>query len=156
VSDHPESVPEWGDDPLLEEIFSQLRRLDPPLETRVANHMAIAAELSRLLDAKRSQQLPWWRRSISIPVPLAASLLVLTALVLSASYRGWQERLTSHVAAPDRSAESDATADGEKAVFAMHKPNAHEVSKHYETETYLCGFGRVNSESYYFIKEQTP
>lgn len=38
-------------------------------------------------------------------------------------------------------------------VIATRTPIGGAVLKHYETETYLCGVGRVSSESRYSIKE---
>ena len=153
MNDHYDSLPESGDDPLLEEIYSHLKRLEPPLETRVANRVAVAAELGRLLDASRKQRLPWWRRSISIPVPLAASLLALAALVLPSIYREGREQPAMHVDAPVQPEKGAADRRIENPGKAKRTPAGQVVMKYYETETYLCGVGRVSSETRYFIKE---
>ena len=91
-----------------------------------------------------NHRLPWWRRSISIPVPLAAALAVLMAVALASSFRGWQEQSPRHVAGPVRD---------DKAAVAKSTSDERPVLKYYETETYLCGVGRLDSESYYVIKD---
>lgn len=153
MNDHQDCFPEPSDDPILEELLSHLKRLEPPLETRIANRMAIAAELSTLRTVTRQRQLPWWRRSLSIPVPIAASLVVLAAFVLPSSFRGWQERTPNHVAAPVQPVEDAADGQGEQAVIAKRTSDADAALKYYETGTYLCGIGRLKSESGYFVKD---
>jgi hypothetical protein len=153
MNDHHDSLPEPGDDPMLEEVLSRLKRLEPPLETRIANRMAVAAELSASSNVNRQRHLPWWRRSISVPVPIAASLVVLAAFALQSSFRGWQERPPMHVSGPNQPVEGAADVRGEKTAIAKRTPNGHAVLEYYETETYLCGIGRLKSESGYLIKD---
>src|SRR5437868_804055 len=153
MNDPHDYLPEADDDPLLAEIISHLKRLEPPLETRVANRVAVAAELSRLLDANRKQRLPWWRRSIAIPVPLAASLLVLAALVLPSILRDRQKQPAMHADAPDHPENGAADSRIENPGKAKRTQAGQVVMRYYETETYLCGVGRVNSEIRYFIEE---
>ena len=151
-----DSFSEPDDEPMLKEMLSHLRSLEPPLETRIANRMAIAAELSASCsDAK--PRLPWWRRSISIPTPVAASLLVLMGIALASSVRGRIGPSSIQVAAPAQFVKSSGDVRDKKAeVTATHTPHPTVASNYYVAETYLCGIGRVSSESYYFIKEQNP
>ena len=143
------------DDALLDEALSRLKRLEPPLETRIANRMAVAAELGSLSTVNRQRVLPWWRRSISVPVPVAASLAVLAAFALASSFRPWQERPPVYVAAPVQPAEGAADARGEKPTIAQRAPDAQAELKYYETETYLCGIGRLKSESGYLSRSKS-
>jgi hypothetical protein len=154
MNDPHDPLPEPGDDPMLEEILSLLKRLEPPLETRLANRRAVAAELGALLAVNQKRHVPWWRRSISIPVPAAACLAVLAALALTSSFRGGQGQSPVRMAAPDQPAERATDAPREKAAIAKHAPDAQPVLEYYATETYLCGIGRVNWESGYSIKEK--
>ncbi len=153
MNDHQDSFPEPGDDTILEELLSHLKRLEPPLETRIANRMAIAAELSSLRTVNQQRHLTWWRRSFSIPVPIAACLVVLTAFVLLSRFHGSQKRTPTDVTAPVQSVEAAANDKGEQAAIAKHTSDRHAVLEYYETETYLCGIGRLKSESGYSIKD---
>lgn len=109
-----DALPEPGDDPEFDELIAPLKRLEPPLETRVANRVAVAAELRALGNANRQRRLPWWRRSISIPLPIAASVALLAAFALPSSFRGWQNRPPTHAEAPNQLANDAAEAQGAK------------------------------------------
>lgn len=140
---HPDSLPEPDDDLRLETLLSPLKRIELPLETRIANRLAVTAALRSFQAVNRAGRWPWWRRSVSIPLPLAAALVMLAAVSLAANFRGWQEQSSKGIAAPVQHAEgaADVTADARPAL------------SFYETETYLCGIGRVNSESRYAFKD---
>jgi hypothetical protein len=150
---HNNSLPEPNDDSRLEELLAPLKHLEPPLEARIANRQAVSAALCSLQAVNRQSQLPWWRRSVVIPVPLAAALSLVMAVALYASFRNWQEQPALVVATPAQPTKAMAAAGGNETVVAMPTADAHPTWKHYETETYLCGVGRVNSESYYVLKE---
>jgi hypothetical protein len=154
MNDLHDSLPEPDDDPTLDEAISLLKRLEPPLETRIANRMAVAAELSSLSGLNRQRHLPWWRRSVSIPVPFAASLVVLAAFSLQLGVRSWHKQLAKRVTAPVQLTEGPSPSRSYKTEIVRPVRDVHSVLKYYETETYLCGIGRVNSESFYSIKEQ--
>ena len=150
------SRPEPGEDRRLVEILSPLKSLEPPLAAQIANRQAVSAALSALLAANQQRQLPWWRRSISVPVPLAVALAVLLAATLLSSFRNWREPAEPPVVVQGQPATGPAVA--RKSAAATFQPVAHvrPTWSHYETETYLCGVGRVNSETYYVLKEQNP
>jgi len=156
MNTHHDSSPEPNDDRLLEKMLFPLKRLEPPLEARIANRQAVAAALSSPSAVNQQRHLPWWHRSVSIPVPFAAALVLLMAATFCASFRNWQQPSAPLVAAPGQAAKNTATAGGNRVVLGQPVPNAYLTSKNYETETYLCGVGRVSSESYYVIKGQNP
>jgi hypothetical protein len=141
TDNHDDSLPEPSDDPMLDEALSHLKRLEPPLETRIANRKAVAAALAEQNAANQQGPLPWWRRSIAVPVPVAASVAALVAFVLVSGIRDWQER-PMHADGPTK-----------QSSIAKRTQNARGELKFYETETYLCGIGRVSSESHYSIEE---
>jgi hypothetical protein len=71
------------DDSLTEEVIHELlaplRGVSCPEEVRRANRRAIELALARRLRT------PWWRRSVSVPLPLAIAasvLLMVTAVAL--------------------------------------------------------------------------
>jgi hypothetical protein len=65
------------DDPLTEEMIDELlaplRGVDCPVEVQRANRLAIELGLARRLS------IPWWHRTVAVPIPLAiaASLLLM-------------------------------------------------------------------------------
>jgi hypothetical protein len=150
---HHDLLPEPNDESRLEEVLSSLKRLEPPLEARIANRQAVSAALSSMPAASQQRHLPWWRRTVSIPVPLATALGLLVAVATYSSIRNWQQRSAVHVAAPALSVDKTATAHGNSTAIVQPMATAQSSLKFYGTETYLCGVGRVSSESYYVIKE---
>ena len=155
MNDQFDALPEPDDDAMLEESLSHLKHIEPPLETRIGNRMAIAGELSSLLTTNRRRRLHWWRRSISVPLPIAASLLVmLGALTLQSVFLGGRERSPLPMAARDHSAGHAADVHRETTAVAMSASDPHPVLEYRVSETYVCGICRLKSESGYFIKEQ--
>ncbi len=154
MNDNRDSVPEPSDETALNEQLARLKQLQPPLETRVANHIAVAQALAELKRMPHQCQLPWWRRSISLPVPVAASVALLAAMSLASSFRNWPEESRIHASAPQHAGQNNAGNRGEHLTVAKHAPRPAAELRYYETETYLCGVGRLSSETGYFYKEQ--
>jgi hypothetical protein len=150
---HDDWLPESDDDPLLDEMLSPFKRLEPPLAARIANRQAVSAALCAFPAANQQRHLPWWRRSISIPVPWAAALAMLLVVASFSSVRNWQARTVPRIAAPPPNTKDAATAAGNDTVAAQRPEVTLPTWKYYETETYLCGVGRVSSESYYIVQE---
>jgi hypothetical protein len=129
-------------DPLLDQAFSCLQRLQPPLESQARNRAAVSQELGHLWTAKQKRWLPWWRRTIAVPVPLAVGLAALIAILFFAGYRyGSQTVSPQHLQ----------HANG---MNGTNQAAAHPELEYYETETYLCGIGRLRSTSGYSIREE--
>lgn len=141
-------------DPLLDEMFSHLRRLEPSLDARLRYRLVVVEELERLQAMRRKQALPWWGRTIALPVPLAASLVVVAGLMLFSFCHDGRARSGVQIAAPIQPVERSAHIPSTGAVAATHAVDAHPVVEYYETETYLCGIGRLKSESGYLIREE--
>ena len=151
-ADHdPPSEP--AEDPAVDEAIAYLKRLEPPLETRINNRVVVADELKSLLGA--GQPCAWWRRSISIPVPIAAGLAAVVALALSLNFRGGPERSPVAVTQSDQRAQdpSGHAPETPQIVVPAHSPQR--VRQYRATETYLCGVGRLRFESGIFSKEQS-
>lgn len=141
----PDSSPGSKDDRLLAELLAPLQGIEPPLESRITNRRAISAALSSLSAAAPYVNLPWWRRSISIPMPLAAALVLAVAALVFSQIRARRHQLPDSTNSPAPIAVVPAAKTS-----AVDAPPA---VKHFETETYLCGVGRVSSESYFAIQE---
>jgi hypothetical protein len=130
------------EDPALERALSGLRSIEPPLAARIQNRTAIAEALSSLTSANRRRRLPWWRRSISVPFPVAACLVLIAALALALRFRSDGEQ--SHAA----------SAPSDKDAIVTSQPDARPVLVYRETATYLCGIGQLKSTHGYYFKEQ--
>ena len=148
---------EPAEDPLFDEAIARLKRLEPPLQTRINNRVIVADALKSLSRAGQSRA--WWRRSISIPLPLAAALAVIFAVALSQNLRAGRERAAVEVMQPvgqsDRRT-NDLTGiapETPKDVARSHDLRPDRQS--YAKETYLCGLGRLRFESANFSKEQS-
>ncbi len=143
----PENLDDGREADKIEALLGRVRELEPPLETRLANRTAIAEELVQLQSAEARRLLPWWRRKISVPVPLAiglaASVAIAFALVRSAPPKSDSEgpRFPSReiVKAPVPS--------------PVHLAAATSEPQYYERSVYLLGVGRINMESGYQIQE---
>jgi hypothetical protein len=146
MTQRDDSVAEPDDDALLRATLECLKQIEPPLQARIASRIAVAAELGPWRSANA---FPWWRRSISVPIPVAASLLVAAALLLAVGMHGWARPTAD--ATPDRPAERDTSAGEATRAVAQGAPRR--ALKYSETETYLCGVGRLHSESRFSVEE---
>ncbi len=140
----------------LAETFAHLRRLEPSMAARLANRAAVAAELRAIEAADVLRERPWWRRSISVPMPVAASLLALLAITAPMSATAWLEarQVDGPPAVGANDVPHDQVASGDSRIVARRQPA--ESRGYSVTETYLCGVGRINSNARYSQTENTP
>lgn len=140
----------------LAETFAHLRRLKPSMAARLANRAAVAAELRAIEAADVLRERPWWRRSISVPMPVAASLLALLTITAPMSAVAWLEARQAD-GAPAAGANENPqnhSATGDSRIVAPRQ--AAEAPGYSVSETYLCGVGPINSNSRYSQTENTP
>ena len=71
-------------DDVLNDLLTPLRGVAVPDETRSANRAAVQRALAGRV------QLPWWRQTVAVPVPVAAAAMV--ALVVSVTAILWPSR----------------------------------------------------------------
>jgi len=71
-------------DDVLNDVLTPLRGVTVPDETRLANRAAVRRALESTV------QLPWWRRTVAVPVPVAAAAMV--ALVVTVTAILWPSR----------------------------------------------------------------
>jgi hypothetical protein len=146
---------EAEDDHELREMLLRLKSLSPPLATRLANRAAVVNELSRLVVRGPTRSSPWWRRSIAVPVPIAAGLaaLVLASLLLP-QWAGEPRPSTKKGVRPAEAVDEFPGNPPMHLAGAGGSRRSTPVMEYYETEVYLCGVGRLSSESGYVIREQ--
>ncbi len=140
-----------GDDN-VKSLLGPVRELEPPLETRLANRAAITEELARLQTRQTQRGLPWWRRSIQVPVPLAIGL---AASVVAAFAVTWNSQAGG---APDRLARPNNEPARQKINWAPTSSSIQLASvttepQYYERSVYLVGVGPIDMESGYEIQE---
>jgi hypothetical protein len=140
-------------DPILDAAFLQLRRLEPSADGWKLNRTVVADELQRLATAEKKLSVPWWRKTIAVPVPLAAAALSLAALALFSGFRSGQAHPQTPVVTPTQPARSLPDAQGAGVVAGADGTKKTKTVGYYETETYLCGIGRLKSESGWLIPE---
>ncbi len=132
------------DDPAIEAALAPLRSIEPTAAARAHNREAITAALEELKQPEFVRPAPWWRRSISIPVPVAACLLLIMSLLVVSSFQGKGEPLKS-VPAAESAQPSEAPSD---------EPGESRQLVYRQTATYVCGIGELKSTRGYFFKEQ--
>jgi hypothetical protein len=136
-----QQMPEPSDDAFLTACLATLKQLEPSLASRLQNRLAVANELHKQSGAAATKDLRWWRRSISIPIPIAAASII---LLLGAT-------IWSFVRPANSAPQSVATPAPLKAANSLL---AEPAVAYFETGTYLCGIGRLKSDYGYFIQEQ--
>jgi hypothetical protein len=140
-------------DPILDEAFLRLRRLEPSADGRKLNRAVVADELQQLLVEKKPR-VSWWRRTIAVPVPVAAAALILVALALLSGLRSGQVLRQQHIEPPIQPAQSLPAARSAGVVAGVDEATKTKSVGYFETETYLCGVGRLKSESGWQIPEE--
>ena len=140
-------------DPILDEAFLQLRGLEPSAECRGLNRAVIADTLQRVATAHRLPTVPWWRKTIAVPVPVAAVAVILAAIALFSSLRSGQPQQKTQTI---NGAHTLPIARGNGVVASADVTKPTKTAGYFETETYLCGIGRLNSESGWQIPEENP
>jgi hypothetical protein len=142
--------PSGPDDALFDEAIAFLKRLEPSLESRIRNRVVVAEELKPLVALGRPAD--WWRRSISIPLPLAAAMVAVTAIAISLGVRGGSP--SARVEKQPPSAPVRSAPRGVSDAESVARDDEARAMRYYANETYLCGLGPLRFESGNFRKEQ--
>jgi len=82
--------PESLSDDVLNDLLTPLRGVAVPDETRSANRAAVQQALAGRI------QLPWWRQTVAVPIPVATAAMV--ALAISVTAILWPSRTQPSVA----------------------------------------------------------
>jgi hypothetical protein len=136
-----QQMPEPSDDAFLTACLATLKQLEPSLDSRLQNRLAIANQLHQRQSAIERKPSVWWRRSISIPIPVAAAVALL--LVGATIWNVIRPANSTPQTAATHARANDA-----------NSPSVLPAIAYFETGTYLCGIGRLTSDYGYFIQEQ--
>ena len=142
--------PVFGDgDTEITRLLASLRQVEPTLEGRVDCRLLIARELARRQSSAHQPARAWWRRSISVPVPLAMALSVILMAVFWVKQP--QRDASDEVAtsAPNHSRDADVR---QQEHANAEKPQETKVEV-YVSGTYLCGIGQLNTVTRYVTQE---
>lgn len=151
----PGSIDDCDDDTTLESLLSPLKRIEPSQPARQQFRVAVAAELDRSGVLQNLAASAWWKRTITVPVPVAlgAAVVLLVSVGWSLSHRSTGDdpaMAAQPVVQPDAPPiSSPAGSDLADVRIAPIAPRL----EYYVTETYLCGVGRVKSKSGYIVPE---
>ncbi len=144
------------DDATIEQMLCCLKQLEPTVESRVANRVAVAAELDYLARIQARQAVPIWRRPVPVPWPLAAAAL---AMLVMLSVLAWPrasavepdaERPIVNNSPPIVGEPTPVDEVPDRAVAAT----AGDSEVAYRTRTtYFCGLGPIDSEIEFLFPE---
>ena len=137
--------PHGKNEEYVDSLFDRLKEIKPPLETRISNRKVVAKELSARATTGDTDSIPstirtpWWKRSISIPVPVLAASIALMLLLAGFSLRS-RETVTA--------VDQGTIESNEKVADSKHSPPTYR-----ESSVYLCGVGPVQLKSSYRFEE---
>ena len=139
---------ELNDDAGTEEFLAPLRKLAPLAEGRGANRAAVTRELAQLENNARAPREPWWRRRVSLPLPVAVAMAAM--LLVSLTWTVMQESRPPQPQTPSRPVPSSPSASPVQLASAAPRSATLEYS---QTNTYVLGVGVISSESRYLLPE---
>jgi hypothetical protein len=160
MNDRDEIEPD--DDRKIFNALSKLRGIDPPAGSRIRNRAAVDEAL-RAIDSETPElvrPMPWWQRSVSVPLPLAACLLFVFVLLGAVALRSGNAHdvqvgpaqqiqvFNPHPRPLSRKGR------GETELADSPDAEAHPALVYRASATYLCGIGQVHSTHGYFFTEQ--
>ncbi len=133
------------------ELLGSLRSLEPSLESRLENRRVIASELARLSQASSPASTAWWKRSVSIPVPVAIAASVVA--LCGATWLGLDSFKGLATSTEMTSQPSSQNLDVPKIVAPARESKPVARPSFEMTETYLCGVGRISTDTLYTLEE---
>ena len=141
----PDPSPGSFDEQSLCDLLAPLRDLQAPLATQIANRQSLANVLHERRQQSASRPRPWWRRSVSVPIPLAAAILLL-AVVFTLQQRASPQLARDAAPGPAHQPQAPLPRgdDSREAMLATLQPSANIPSM--EAGIYLSGIGSLNSK----------
>jgi len=132
----------------LEEALAQFRNTLPPQAVRDSNRAAVRAVLEHA-----GISLPWWRRTISLPVPVVLSIAAALLISVAAHLLPADNLPAGNNAGPSPTEFTvDPPAkerDARSALIAAADPQV----KYVETQRYLSGIGVIDRNILYRFEE---
>ena len=150
MTEHEERLPDENDSETTH-LFDLLRQVEPTLEARVNFRSTVANELARIQSTPLCQPKTWWKRSISIPLPVALGLSVLLMAGIWINHNQWKQELARDVVKPP-------LRDSVDRVISEPNDSLPEKSEQptlelFVSNTYLCGVGPLRTETRYVFQE---
>lgn len=144
MTDSPDDL-SAHDDQQLAEWLSPLRVIGPSPAAQLVIREAAADELASYATSGPAG--PWWQRSVAVPVPIAAASLVVLALlettvVLQASNAPAVTQSPPPAAEPTKQRSAP-----------DHIASLPPELEYRERQVYVCGIGRLTSQSGYVPQE---
>ncbi|MCA9026879.1 MAG: hypothetical protein KDA86_16860 [Planctomycetaceae bacterium] len=138
----------------ISESLSVLRQIRSPPEARASYRASIDSELFKV-RATQLSMMPWWRRSVAVPIPLIVATCI---LLLVSTWVALGSRPSDTNAA--RADKQPLAFNGPGDTIASPKMNpldtfptgTSELAASVST-TYLCGVGPLSTEMQYVYKE---
>ena len=151
----PDPSPEPLEEQSLFDLLGPLHDLQAPLATQIANRQSLANVLHERPLQSASRARPWWRRSVSVPIPLAAAILLL-AVIFVMQQRASSQLARDAVSGPAQQPQAllPRNGDSREARLAALQPSANCRSR--ESGMYLSGIGSLNSKVVYLDKGFLP
>ena len=176
----PDRSPDSFDEQSLDDLLAPLRAMQAPLATQIANRQTLANALHTLHEQAASRHISWWRRSVSVPIPLAVAILLLAVVFavqqVVSSQHAFPQLVSSQHASPHLVSSQHASSqlardaapgpahqpqaplprggDSREAMLAALQPSANVQSM--ESGIYLSGIGSLNSKVVYLDKGFLP
>lgn len=151
----PDPSPEPLEEQALFDLLGPLRDLQAPLATQIANRQSLANVLHERRQQSASRPRQWWRRSVSVPIPLAAAILLL-AVVFALQQRASSQLSRDAVPGPAQQPQAllPRSGDSREVRLAAIQPSAN--CRSMESGMYLSGIGSLNSKVVYLDKRFLP
>lgn len=139
----------------VSEFLSVLRQVKSPSEGTTVYHATVTAELNRLVESPVSD-VPWWKRSVRVPLPVVIAAIALMLISLWAAQ-----------SSPNRDSEPQVGLPGEKSP-GSDSNKTHDLPKGSPTHSapggefrmviqnsglYVRGIGPLSTETRYVLQE---
>lgn len=112
----------------------------------------VEAELA-MLPASRVVRLPWWKRSVQVPLPVAVAAGMLLIFSTWTAQMSWNDDSASPSGVGSQPPKSEAEdMPGQAEPFRATSDDTDKLALSV-SETYLRGVGRLHTETRYVIKE---
>ncbi len=151
----PDRLDPLDDQTDVSEFLSVLQQVKASPEGKVFYHTTVAAELARLLEVPASH-IPWWRRSVRVPLPVVVAASVLMLISVWATQSSRTRDSEPRAGLPDEKtpgSDSDKTRDLPKENPPHSAPGNEFRMVIQNSGLYVRGIGPLSTETRYVLQE---